>query len=98
MTRGARARRVPARDGMRPVVDRGDAARADNHTREPHVHLDHVFVALAAGGAPAAAPAHQTRWFSARAIDHAAGISEDSRLQARELFGRVTGIVGAALT
>lgn len=72
-------------------------ARADNHTPEPHVHLDHVFLAFAAGG-PAGVPAHETRWFSELEIAHVGGISEDSRLQARELFPRVAEIGAAALT
>jgi ADP-ribose pyrophosphatase YjhB (NUDIX family) len=72
-------------------------ARADNHTREPHVHLDHVFLALAAGGDPAGVAAHETRWFSELEIRRAGGISEDSRLQARDLFPRVMRMA-AALT
>ncbi len=72
-------------------------ARAGNHTSEPHVHLDHVFLALAADGSPAGVPAHETRWFLEPEIGQAGGISEDSRLQARDLFPRVTRIA-AALT
>jgi len=72
-------------------------ARADSHTREPHVHLDHVFLALAAGGDPAGPAAHETRWFSEVEIGQADGISEDSRLQARDLFPRVMRMA-AALT
>jgi ADP-ribose pyrophosphatase YjhB (NUDIX family) len=72
-------------------------ARADNHTREPHVHLDHVFLALAAGGAPTGVAAHETRWFSELEIGQAGGISEDSRLQAADLFPHVMRIA-AALT
>jgi ADP-ribose pyrophosphatase YjhB (NUDIX family) len=73
-------------------------ARADSHTPGPHVHLDHVFVALAAGENLAGAPAHETRWFSELEIDRAGGISEDSRLQARDLFSRVTGIAAVSFT
>lgn len=72
-------------------------ARADGHTPRPHVHLDHVFLALAASGSPVGPPAHETRWFSRLEIDHADGISEDSRLQARDLFSQVIGLT-AALT
>ena len=72
-------------------------ARADNHTREPHVHLDHVFLALAAGGDPTGVAAHETRWFSELEIGRAGGISEDSRLQATDLFPRVMRMA-AALT
>lgn len=67
-------------------------ARADNHTRERHVHLDHVFVAAAVPGEPEAMPAHEVRWFTRAEITRAAGISEDSRLQARDLFGRIRDV------
>jgi 8-oxo-dGTP pyrophosphatase MutT (NUDIX family) len=48
-------------------------ARADNHTREPHVHLDHVLLALAAGGDPAGVTARETRWVSEVEIGQAGG-------------------------
>jgi ADP-ribose pyrophosphatase YjhB (NUDIX family) len=64
-------------------------ARADNHTGERHIHIDHVFVALAPAGTPAAVPLHDVRWFTQPGIEQAAGIAEDSRLQAGELFCRI---------
>lgn len=73
-------------------------ARADSHTPGPHVHLDHVFLALAARQDLVGVPAHETRWFSEPAISRADGIAEDSRLQARDLFPRVAGMAAAALT
>jgi len=73
-------------------------ARADNHTPGPHIHLDHVFLGVAAGSGRAGAAAHDVRWFSGLEIEQAGGISEDSRLQARELFRRVAGMPAAALT
>lgn len=38
---------------------------ADNHLAEPHVHVDHLYVALGAGPAPGARPAHPFGWYAA---------------------------------
>jgi ADP-ribose pyrophosphatase YjhB (NUDIX family) len=70
-------------------------AGADNHTREPHVHIDHVFVAVVDDAEPLAAPAHEVRWFTEGEVAEVPGIAEDSRLQAKELFGRIADIAAA---
>jgi 8-oxo-dGTP pyrophosphatase MutT (NUDIX family) len=37
----------------------------DNHLSSAHVHIDHLYVALADGGDPVAAPAHPFGWYAA---------------------------------
>jgi 8-oxo-dGTP pyrophosphatase MutT (NUDIX family) len=74
------------------------AAGSDGHTAGPHVHVDHVFVALANDMASAGGSEHEVRWFTEVEIASVDGIGEDSRLQAKELFARIdamsrTGIV-----
>jgi 8-oxo-dGTP pyrophosphatase MutT (NUDIX family) len=61
-------------------------ANPDGHTAEPHIHLDHVFVAVADEVVPVDPAVHRFAWFSVEDIAAADGIAEDSRLQAKELF------------
>jgi hypothetical protein len=55
--------------------------------------VDHVFAAVASSAQPAVAPAHTVRWFSRDDITGEPGISQDSRLQALELFGQVPAVL-----
>lgn len=71
-------------------------ANPDSHTAEPHVHLDHVFVAVATDVVPVGEPVHKVVWFTAEEVAVADGIAEDSRLQATELFTQVTKLTLAA--
>jgi 8-oxo-dGTP pyrophosphatase MutT (NUDIX family) len=71
-------------------------ANPDGHTAQPHVHLDHVFVAVASEVVPVGQPAHRVAWFSAEDVAVAEGIAEDSRLQAKELFTQVDKLAVAA--
>lgn len=64
-------------------------ASADSHTSARHVHVDHVFAAVAQSGELVETPAHVVRWFSRHEIASEPGISPDSRLQALELFRQV---------
>lgn len=64
-------------------------AGADNHTREAHVHLDHVFVAVVERAAPSQQPVHEVRWFTEQEVAETAGLSEDSRLQVKHLFAQI---------
>jgi hypothetical protein len=66
-------------------------ASADRHTPAGHVHVDHVFLAVAEDGPPTDVPTHEIRWFTEADAATAAGISEDSRLQVLALFGYLTG-------
>jgi 8-oxo-dGTP pyrophosphatase MutT (NUDIX family) len=64
----------------------------DNHTPEPHVHVDHLFLAVAEGDAPAGEAVHEVRWFTAAAVAEHVDIAEDLRLQAKDLFGRIAEV------
>ncbi len=72
-------------------------AGADNHTREPHRHVDHVFLAIVDGLTPRQPPVHEVRWFTEQEMAEVAEIAEDSRLQAKELFGRITEFTAPAI-
>ena len=63
-------------------------ASPDSHTASPHVHVDHVFAAVASS-AQRRPPAHTVRWFSRDDITKEPGISQDSRLQVLELLARI---------
>lgn len=66
-------------------------ASADRHTPSRHVHLDHVFLAIAENRPPAHGAAHEVAWFTEASAATAEGISEDSRLQVLALFGYLSG-------
>ena len=65
-------------------------ASADRHTPSRHVHLDHVFLAIAENRPPTGA-ANEVAWFTEAGAATAEGISEDSRLQVLALFGYLSG-------
>ena len=69
-------------------------AQADNHTPERHVHVDHVYLALADEPGTVSGAAHEVRWFTAAEAASEPGIAEDSRLQAKELFMIVADLPG----
>ncbi|MER6401748.1 NUDIX domain-containing protein [Kitasatospora sp. NPDC001603] len=60
-------------------------ACADNHTREPHRHIDHVYVATVGDDGPTTG-VHEVRWFTETQAAELEGLSEDSRLQVKQLF------------
>jgi len=64
---------------------------ADNHLAGPHIHLDHLYVALAQGPEPGSVPAHPFSWHSAGEL---AGLDmfPDTRLLAAALFGDIQRI------
>ncbi|MBC8091775.1 MAG: NUDIX domain-containing protein [Pseudonocardia sp.] len=64
---------------------------ADNHLAEPHVHVDHQYVAVAESSMPVSEPVHPFAWFDA---DELAGLAmfEDTRLLAHELFPRIMAL------
>ena len=61
-------------------------ASPDRHTNEVHVHVDHLYVAVADRHHPAAEPEHHVRWFTPAGIAAAPAVSEDSRLLAAQLL------------
>lgn len=66
-------------------------ARADNHTAERHVHLDHVFVAVVQEVKPAQPGVHRWRWFGQEELLLEPNVADDSRLQASDLFAQLAG-------
>lgn len=59
---------------------------ADNHLSEPHVHVDHMWVALAADSQPSALGAHPFGWYTCAEV-RALPMFEDSRAVIPMLFG-----------
>ncbi len=64
-------------------------ACADNHTREPHRHIDHAYVAQVRDAEAADGAVHEVRWFTEQEAAEVEGLSEDSRLQAKQLFAMI---------
>jgi 8-oxo-dGTP pyrophosphatase MutT (NUDIX family) len=65
------------------------AASPDGHTAEPHVHVDHIFLALAGPARPPLErlPDHRLEWFPHDRLIHDSSVSQDSRLLALQLMG-----------
>jgi 8-oxo-dGTP pyrophosphatase MutT (NUDIX family) len=68
---------------------------ADNHLSEPHVHVDHQYVAIADSPVPVSEPAHPFDWYSAEDIERLP-MFEDTRLLARVLFPQIASVASAA--
>ncbi len=66
-------------------------ASADRYTGERHVHLDHLYLAIAPSDVPAREPEHEVRWLTEAELTTAGDVSEDSRLQAAAAFAVITG-------
>ncbi|MFE2727126.1 NUDIX domain-containing protein [Kitasatospora sp. NPDC059327] len=58
----------------------------DNHTGERHVHVDHLFLALAEGDGPVQEPVHEVRWLSEAEVAQDPEVADDLRVYAKELF------------
>ncbi|MGH8902234.1 MAG: NUDIX hydrolase [Egibacteraceae bacterium] len=71
---------------------------ADRHEPQPHVHVDHVYVAMADSDAPcrAATPAHAFGWYTAAEIAELDDVVEDTRLQAKELLACIEDLAAVA--
>ena len=65
---------------------------ADNHLAEPHVHVDHQYVAVADSPAPVSVPVHQFDWFTEAELDGLA-LFADTRMLAAALFPNIGSIV-----
>lgn len=67
-------------------------ASRDNHHPEPHVHVDHLYVAVVdAPDAPVAEAVHPFRWVSEAELAelHA---PDDTKILGKELFGRIADL------
>lgn len=67
------------------------AACADNHTCEPHIHVDHVFCGV--WEADVGEPETQVRWLPEPELLGTPGIAEDSRMQVETLFAQIDDAV-----
>lgn len=68
---------------------------SDNHLAEPHVHVDHLYVAVARSTDPECPPAHPVSWHQAAELD-GLGMFDDTRLLACALFADIARIAGPA--
>jgi 8-oxo-dGTP pyrophosphatase MutT (NUDIX family) len=68
---------------------------ADNHLSQPHVHVDHQYVAIADSATPISQPVHPFGWYSAHDVG-SLPMFEDTRLLARVLFPRIGSVASAA--
>jgi 8-oxo-dGTP pyrophosphatase MutT (NUDIX family) len=68
---------------------------ADNHLAEPHVHVDHQYVAIADSPTPVREPVHPFAWFAEDQLDDLL-MFDDTRLLARALFPLIGSIATAA--
>ncbi len=58
---------------------------SDNHLAEPHIHVDHQYVAVAPGPEPSTAAAHAFNWYALEDLQ-ALDMPEDTKLLAKMLF------------
>jgi 8-oxo-dGTP pyrophosphatase MutT (NUDIX family) len=67
----------------------------DNHLAEPHVHVDHQYVAIADSPVPVSEPVHPFGWYS---VDELEGLSmfADTVLLAKALFPQIGAVAAAA--
>jgi 8-oxo-dGTP pyrophosphatase MutT (NUDIX family) len=65
----------------------------DNHLDAAHVHIDHLYVALAGGGAPVGEPAHPFGWYGAADLP-GLFMFEDARTLALALLSGLSGAPG----
>ncbi|ANY07785.1 NUDIX hydrolase [Pseudonocardia sp. HH130630-07] len=65
---------------------------ADNHLAEPHVHIDHQYVAVADSPVPVSRPAHPFAWFGVGDLDRVS-MFRDTEMLARALFDRIDELV-----
>lgn len=75
---------------------------ADNHLAEPHVHIDHQYLAIADSAVPVSEPVHPFGWYTLAELDEL-HMFDDTRMLARQLLPNVdaletrrSSLVGAA--
>jgi 8-oxo-dGTP pyrophosphatase MutT (NUDIX family) len=69
---------------------------ADNHVAEPHVHVDHQYLAVARSSNPTQKPQHPFAWFTRDELDQLA-MPEDTRMLAEYLFDRIGDLTAGTL-
>jgi 8-oxo-dGTP pyrophosphatase MutT (NUDIX family) len=69
---------------------------ADNHLSEPHVHLDHQYVAVADIAEPAHPAAHPFGWYSPERLPEL-DMWEDTKLLAKVLFSCIGDLAAGRL-
>src|SRR5205807_407349 len=70
--------------------------QADNHVAEPHVHVDHQYLALVDSPTPVHEPAHPFGWFTVHELTGLA-MPEDTRLLAGHLIDKITDLAAGTL-
>lgn len=69
---------------------------ADNHVAEPHVHVDHQYLAVAGSPTPASTPKHPFGWVARDELPQLA-MPRDTRMLAEYLFDRIGDLAAGAL-
>ena len=64
--------------------DQAWLTRLAAHQQWPHLHVDHVYVAVAGSQRPVRQPEHEVRWFTLADICTAPDVLEDSRILATQ--------------
>jgi 8-oxo-dGTP pyrophosphatase MutT (NUDIX family) len=67
---------------------------ADNHLDEPHVHVDHQYVAIADSPVPVSEPVHPFGWYSVDELD-GLPMFPDTVLLAKALFPQIGAVTAA---
>ena len=65
---------------------------ADNHLSEPHIHVDHQYVAVVDASVAPCPPGHPFGWFGAGDLDHVS-MFPDTRMLAGALFPVIASVV-----
>ncbi|MGW6388980.1 NUDIX domain-containing protein [Streptomyces sp. NPDC055103] len=68
----------------------------DNHLAEDHVHIDHVFVAVADNLQPVREPEHPFTWLSEEEVLTSDAVFEDTKVLAKDLFARIGELAGTS--
>lgn len=64
----------------------------DNHVAQAHVHIDHVFVAIAESIEPLSEPEHPFAWWRREEVLESDVVFEDTRVLAEDLFARIEAL------
>ena len=68
---------------------------ADNHLGEPHVHVDHQYVAIADSPVPISEPVHPFGWYRVEELD-GLPMFPDTVLLTKALFPLIGAVTAAA--